>query len=120
MANNCAGLLSLLAIGTSLTAVDHDVSIASAVVGTAQPWHWTVFLKGTPDALSHIKCVEYVLGPSFPNPHRTLCARGAEEQPFASSGTTWGQFDLSAVVSFDDREMQKLQYTLNPQTLAQP
>jgi hypothetical protein len=100
--------------------VDHDVSIASVAVGSARPWQWTVFIKGTSDALAHVKCVQYVLDKSFPNPSRTVCNRGAEDRPFASSGTTWGQFDLSATVAFDDGETHQLHYTLNPQKSSLP
>ena len=113
MASNRAALISLLVIGTSLRATDHDVSIASVAVG-AKPWQWTVFLKGTPDALAHVSCVQYVLDPSFPNPHRTVCERGVPDRPFATSGVTWGRFNLSATVTFDDKKVQQLQYTLNP------
>jgi hypothetical protein len=56
-----------------------------------------------------------MLDPSFPNPFRTVCNRGAEDRPFPSSGTTWGPFKLSATVTFDDGNVQQLQYNLNPQ-----
>jgi hypothetical protein len=120
MANSRVGIIILLLTYRSLVAADHSVSIGSMVVGTAQPWEWTVFLKGTPDALAHIKCVEYVLDPTFPNPHRTVCTSGANGQPFASSGTTWGVFDMSVIVTFDDKTTQTIRYTLNPKTLSQP
>ena len=66
MANRGAGIILILLICASLLAADHNVSIDSLVVGAGQPWQWTVFLKGTSDEIAHIKCVEYVLDPSFP------------------------------------------------------
>jgi YEATS family len=114
MVRNRTILVLLLLIGSSLCAADQDVSIASVAVGAAKPWQWTVFIKGTSDALAHVTCVQYVLDPSFPNPYRTVCNRGTEDQSFPTSGTTWGPFNLSATVTFDDKTVQHLQYTLNP------
>jgi hypothetical protein len=115
MARSATVLFSLVLIGTSLWAVDHDVSIASATVRSGGVWQWTIFLSGTSDALAHVKCVQYVLDPSFPDPYRTVCNRGAEDRPFLTSGTTWGPFRLSATVTFDDKTVQRLQYAVNPQ-----
>jgi YEATS family len=114
MARSSLNLLMLLLINASLWATDHDLSIASVVIGT-KPWQWTVFLSGTSEALAHVKCVQYKLEPSFPNPSRTVCSRGAEDHPFSSSGTTWGAFNLSALVTFDDRKQQEFAYTMDPQ-----
>jgi hypothetical protein len=115
MAPKNAILALLLLIGTSLWAKDRDVSIGSIAVGGGKPWQWTIFTKGTPDALAHIKCVQYMLDPSFPTPSRTVCSRGSESQAFSSSGTAWGRFTLSATVTFDDGDVQRLQYTWSPQ-----
>ncbi len=106
-------------IGMTLWATDHDVSIASVAVG-AKPWQWTVFIKGTSEALGHVRCVQYALDPSFPNPRRTVCSRGTEDRPFPSSGSTWGPFTLSATVTFDDEKVQELQYTLDPRVTSLP
>jgi len=115
MARSGAAVVLWLLIVTSLWAADREVSIASVAVGAGKPWQWTVFIQGTPDALAHVKCVRYVLDPSFPNPSRTVCSRGPEDRPFASSGTTWGPFKLLATVTFDDGNVQGLQYSLNPE-----
>ena len=118
MANNCIILTALLTVVASLTAADHNVSIASVAVG-GKPWQWTVFIHGTPDALAHVRCVQYSLDPTFPNPHRTVCDRGARDRPFASNGATWAQFSLSATVIFDDKKEQHVQYKLDPQAVEQ-
>jgi hypothetical protein len=120
MARNSVVFVLSLLVCTSLWAVDHDVSIASIAVGSSKPWQWTVFVKGTSDALAHVKCVQYVLDKTFPNPIRTICNRGAEDRAFASSGTAWGQFTLSATVAFDDGYTHPLGYTLNPQESSLP
>jgi hypothetical protein len=120
MLPKCMVLVLLMLIGPSLWAADHDVSIASISVPVDKRWDWTLFIKGTPDALTHVSCVGYVLEPSFPNRSRTVCNRGDEEQPFNTKGTTWGPFKLTATVTFDDKTVQELQYTLNPQQARLP
>jgi transcription initiation factor IIF auxiliary subunit len=120
MVRKSATLVLLLLIGTSLWAADRDVSIASVVVSAGKPWPWVIYITGSPEALGHIKCVQYLLEPSFPNASRTICSRGSEERPFQSSGTTWGQFKLSATVTFDDGSVQHLHYVLNPENVNQP
>jgi hypothetical protein len=119
MSRSAALLFSLVLIGTSAWAGDHNVSIASDAVSSGGVWQWTIFLSGSSDALTHVKCVQYVLDRSFPDPYRTVCNRGAEDRPFSTSGTTWGPFNLSATVTFDDKTVVQLQFTVNPQDNAQ-
>jgi transcription initiation factor IIF auxiliary subunit len=37
-------------------------------------WEWGIYLKGPPTELKRIRCVEYTLHPSFPNPVRLVCS----------------------------------------------
>jgi YEATS family len=121
MCHNRSLLLSLLLISTALLASDdHVISVASTCAGNAKPWQWTVFLKGTPGVLAHVKCVQYVFDPSFPNPYRTVCSQREGALPFSSAGTTWGMFSLTAIVTFDDGTTQRLPYVLNPQNAVIP
>ena len=109
-----AALMSLLMFAASLSAADHNVSISCVATGPAKgPWKWTMFLKGAPDAIAHVGCVQYVLK-GFPNPKRTICARGSEEHPFSSTGTTWGAFNVSGTVTFDDKTKVPISYTWRP------
>jgi hypothetical protein len=75
-------------------------------------WNWTIFIQGTDDALDQIRCVEYTLHPSFPDPVVTVCQKGAASRAFALSGSGWGTFEVGIrVIAHDGRE-QKLKYHL--------
>ena len=120
MASNLRSLVLLLFLplitGASGLAADHSVSIASAATRSRNDqWKWTVFLKGSAEAVGHVRCIHYALGPGFPDPSRTVCDRGSQNQPFATSGVTWGSFNLSATVVFDDKSTTQLKYNVNPQ-----
>jgi hypothetical protein len=124
MASNSRSFVLLwflpLITGASLPAADHNVSIAGAATRSQNDqWKWTVFLKGSAEAIGHVRCVHYTLQGGFPDPSRNVCERGSPDQPFATSGVTWGSFSLSATVVFDDRTTAQLSYNLNPQAVAQ-
>ena len=107
-------------MGGALLAADHNVSIAGVATGSGNgQWKWTVFLKGSAEAIGHLRCVQYMLGAGFPDPSRTVCERGSPDQPFSTGGVTWGSFGLSATVVFDDKTTAQLKYNLNPQAVAQ-
>lgn len=75
-------------------------------------WSWTVFIQGPEDALDQIRCVEYTLHPTFPNPVRTVCQKGTGSRAFALSTTGWGTFEIGIrVITFDGR-VQKLSHRL--------
>jgi transcription initiation factor IIF auxiliary subunit len=108
-------LISLLLLAMSMLAADHNVSIGSVQTGPAKgPWQWTIYLKGEPDAIAHVGCVQYVLKGNFPNPKRTVCSRGTEERPFSTTGTAWGAFNVSGTVTFDDKTKVPVSYTWRP------
>ena len=75
-------------------------------------WNWTIFLQGPEDALNQIRCVEYTLHPSFPEPVVTVCQKGSASRAFALSGSGWGTFEVGIrVIAHDGRE-QKLTHHL--------
>jgi len=110
-----ATLIFLLLLAMSMLAANHSVSIAGVATGPPKgPWKWTIFLKGAPDAIAHVGCVQYVLKGNFPNPTRTICSRGSEERSFSTSGTTWGAFNVSGTVTFDDKTKAPVSFAWRP------
>jgi YEATS family len=94
-----------------------NVSIGAVTFGAGtprSPWKWTVYIVGDSKTIEHVKCVQYLLDPSFPVPSRTVCSRGAEYPYFPSNGTMWGRFKLSATVTFDDGSLEQLEYAVDP------
>lgn len=75
-------------------------------------WNWTVFLRGPDSALSQVKCVEYTLHPTFPNPVREVCARGTGPQAFALAATGWGTFEIGVRVFLKNGQVQQLKHQL--------
>ncbi len=75
-------------------------------------WDWTIFLQGPDDALDQIRCVEYTLHPSFPDPVVTICQKGAASRAFALSGSGWGTFEVGIRVITTEGREQKLTYHL--------
>lgn len=81
-------------------AQDTSVKNTSSPIGNGR-WSWTVFLDGPSPTLDKIKCVEYHLHPTFPNPLQVVCERG-KQQAFALNGNGWGEFNVAVYVKFLD------------------
>ncbi len=75
-------------------------------------WRWTVFLEGPPETLDQIRCVEYTLHPTFPNPVREVCDRGKGKQGFAHTTTGWGTFEIGIRVFLRSGQVQRLSHQL--------
>lgn len=112
------GWLAAAVVLSSVGSVGAQSSVAlsntSHYVGDDR-WDWTVFVQGTPTALARIKCVEYTLHPTFPNPVRLVCDRGKGTQAFALSSNGWGEFTIAARVIRQDGGVQALSYRLRLQ-----
>ena len=80
-------------------------------IGTRR-WRWTIFLAAPKDTLDRIRCVEYTLHPTFPDPVRDVCARGSSSRAFALTATGWGTFRIGIRVLFKDNSVQKLGHQL--------
>jgi transcription initiation factor IIF auxiliary subunit len=76
-------------------------------------WNWEIFLKGQEDALAQIRCVEYTLHRTFPNPVRRVCTRGCGLRGFPLAATGWGTFDVRISVSLKDGRELTLQHALS-------
>jgi transcription initiation factor IIF auxiliary subunit len=75
-------------------------------------WEWTAYIVGPPSELSRIKCVIYVLHPTFPNPIRPMCSTKDPKYPFALTTNGWGTFDLVARIEFKDGTVRELLHQL--------
>ena len=54
-------------------------------------WEWTVFItSSSSNLLNDIKCVQYKLHATFPNPNREVCERGKSNQAFPLMAIGWG------------------------------
>ena len=108
-------VIILLALAPVLAAVDHNVALTGVANGPPKgPWQWTVFIKGSPEAVGHVRCVQYAIKGNFPNPYRTVCEAGARERAYGTGGTTWGPFSVSATVIFDDKTTKPLSFSWRP------
>lgn len=81
---------------------------------TSQPdgsgrWDWTIFLDADQNILARIRCVEYTLHPTFPNPVRTVCDPANR---FALSSNGWGTFEIKIKVIFKDESIKNLSHKL--------
>jgi len=72
-------------------------------------WDWSVYIDADPLSLQRIKCVEYTLHKSFPNPVRTRCT---PENNFALSSNGWGTFRIKIKVMFKNGTEQLLYHDL--------
>jgi hypothetical protein len=82
-------------------------------------WEWTVFIRTDPSTLAKIRCVEYLLHPTFPDRDRTVCDPGDNAgQAFPLTATGWGVFDIPITVIFTDGHTESLIHHLRFDTAA--
>jgi hypothetical protein len=72
-------------------------------------WDWTIFIDADQDVLSRIRCVEYTLHETFPDPVRTVCTANNR---FALSSNGWGTFTVKIRVLMRDGSERKLSHDL--------
>jgi len=75
-------------------------------------WDWTVFIDPRSGDLNKIKCVEYTLHPTFPNPVRIICDMGRIDAPFALRSNGWGTFQIGIRVLMRDGSTRVLSHQL--------
>ncbi|PTL75109.1 pYEATS domain-containing protein [Vitiosangium sp. GDMCC 1.1324] len=75
-------------------------------------WRWTVYIQAPKDVLQRVKCVEYVLDRTFPDPIREVCDRGTGAQAFPLKVTAWGPSTVRIRVRFLDGRVQELEHEL--------
>lgn len=85
----------------------------AAVKNNAGSWDWKIFLESSDDVLSQVRCVEYTLHPTFPNPIQEICDKGNNEnQAFVLTGNGWGSFEVKIRILLKDGGVQKLTHNL--------
>lgn len=81
---------------------------------------WTVFIDEQPSILDQIKCVEYVLHPTFSPPRRRECDRTSR---FAHSTNGWGEFTIFLTIYWNNGDTSRQTYDLDlhsPYRLVKP
>ncbi len=105
------GLWATALVPVGAAAQDIGAANTSRYVGEGR-WEWTVFITAAPETLKEIRCVEYTLHPTFPDPVREICDRGGGPRPFALTARGWGTCQLRIRVIFKDGRVQQLTHDL--------
>jgi len=103
--------LWLISVAPPSAAQEISASNTSRYIGNGM-WDWTVFIKTSPQVLRDIRCVEYTLHSTFPNPIRKVCSIGDERYPFGHSTSGWGIFEIPIKVTFKNGEVRFLKHVL--------
>jgi transcription initiation factor IIF auxiliary subunit len=106
----CVGLL-LTAMASPAAAQEISAANTSRYTGDGR-WDWTIFIKATAQILGEVRCVEYKLHPTFPNPNRRVCSLGDTKQPFSLRGSGWGTFEIPITVIFKSGKTRLLKHKL--------
>jgi transcription initiation factor IIF auxiliary subunit len=72
-------------------------------------WQWGIHLEGPGSELDRIRCVEYTLHPTFPNPVRLVCN---PEKGFELIARGWGEFRVGIKIIFKDGSVTQLGHML--------
>lgn len=73
-------------------------------------WEWGIQLTGPADELNQVRCVEYTLHKSFPNPVRTICDPSTH---FQIKARGWGTFTIPVKVILKNKSILRLEHQLN-------
>jgi len=76
-------------------------------------WRWIAYIDAKPEVVATVRCVEYTLHPTFPDPHQVICHTSDPKYPFGLDATGWGTFELKARVVFDDGSTKDLVHMLD-------
>lgn len=71
-----------------------------------------MFVRGDRQRIEDIKCVEYKLHPTFPNPVRRICEKGDSNRPFGLSAEGWGTFTIPIRVFMKDGTILHMKHQL--------
>jgi transcription initiation factor IIF auxiliary subunit len=72
-------------------------------------FRWRVFVDESPDVLSQIKEVEYLLHPTFPEPQQV---RSSPETKFSLETSGWGEFPIRITIRYKDGREEHTKYSL--------
>lgn len=109
-------LLSFRALSLTQSALSAE-NVSTYIGNNRWEWTvfiWTVFIKTDTKTLSQIRCVQYVLHPTFPNRIRRICDRGPDpNEAFPLTANGWGVFDVPITITFADGHMENLVHHLH-------
>ncbi len=88
-----------------------EVANTSFYVGNGL-WDWTIYIKASEEILGDIRCVEYHLHPTFPNPIRTVCETKNPLYPFGHSTNGWGFFQITVKIRYEKGAPVELKHML--------
>ena len=108
----CAAIFGFATAAQPICAEPICIKNTSLPVGTRR-WDWTVFIDPKSQKMDEIRCVEYTLHRTYPNPVRIVCDKGEREQPFALSTNGWGMFKIKVRVLYMDSNLIELQHKLH-------
>jgi hypothetical protein len=117
-----AGFTCLLLVAAFST-LAHGAVISTGNIATSLgngQWDWTVFITADTATLNNIRCAQYTLHPTFPNPIRVVCERGSDARAFAHRSQGWGEFDIKIKITFQDGKTQLASHHLLLKSQAQP
>lgn len=99
-----------LALASTAAANDHQFKLEDVYTPGKDGFAWTMFVDESPQELARIRCVEYTLYPTYPNPSRSVCERGTR---FAVSDKAWGEFNVVVRFVLNDGQTTVQSYTLD-------
>jgi pYEATS domain-containing protein involved in immunity len=77
-------------------------------------WAWTIFVMGDEQALNQVKCVTYLLHPTFTQRLQRICTRGKlSEKGFLLKTSGWGTFDVGVTVEYQDSRKAELTHRIS-------
>ena len=99
----------VLAVAVSPSFADLRIKNTSSYVGAGR-WTWTIFVDADPETLRQIRCVEYTLHPTFPDPVRKVCNQ--PETKFAHSTKGWGIFTVKVNILYKNGRIEAREHPL--------
>jgi transcription initiation factor IIF auxiliary subunit len=104
-------MFGLATFQPAVSSVSPQVKISNTYTSVGNNrYDWTVFVKEDKATLNEIKCVEYTLHPTFPNPVRRVCKA---EDGFALRENGWGEFTILIKVEWQDKHVTQQAYSLD-------
>ena len=107
----CARTLVLMLLFGPQPAQTEVVRVANTYhYAGGRRYDWSVFIKEDRSTLDKIRCVEYTLHPTFPNPVRRICT---SQSGFALRENGWGEFTIYVRIEWKDSHATNQSYRLD-------
>lgn len=72
-------------------------------------WEWGIYIEGDSSELDRIRCVEYTLHQTFPNPVRMVCS---PDNGFELVARGWGTFTVKIKLLLKDKSIHEMVHKL--------